>query len=64
MRAPDGSDAQVCGRRFYGDWRVHIVFAEPNEIVVAWVGQHTDQENPHADGATDVSQPAAPCQGC
>jgi hypothetical protein len=29
------------------------VFAEHNEIVVAWVGQHTDQENPHVDGATD-----------
>jgi hypothetical protein len=43
MRAPDGQDAHVCGLRFYADWRIHIVFAEDNEIVVAWVGQHTDQ---------------------
>lgn len=46
----------MCGLRFYADWRMHIVFAEHNEIVVAWVGQHTDQENPHVDGATDVPQ--------
>ena len=51
MRAPDGSDAHICGLRFYADWRMHIVFAENNEIVIAWVGQHTDQENPHIDGA-------------
>jgi hypothetical protein len=45
MRAPDGSDAHVCGLRFYADWRMHIVFAEHNEIVVSWVGQHSDKEN-------------------
>ncbi|HVA20128.1 MAG TPA: hypothetical protein VMU55_08130 [Solirubrobacteraceae bacterium] len=56
MRAPDGSDAHVCGLRFYADWRMHIVFAENNEIVVSWGGQHTDKENPHIDGATDVPE--------
>lgn len=56
MRAPDGSDAHVCGLRFYAAWRMHIVFAENNEIVVSWVGQHTDKENPHVDGATDISE--------
>jgi hypothetical protein len=56
MRAPDGSDAHVCGLRFYADRRMHIVFAERNEIVVSWVGQHTDQENPHVDGATDIPE--------
>ena len=56
MRAPDGSDAHICGLRFYADWRMHIVFAEHNEIVVSWVGQHSDKENPHVDGATDIPQ--------
>jgi hypothetical protein len=56
MRAPDGSDAHVCGLRFYAEWRMHIVFAENNEIVVSWVGQHTDKENPHVDGATDIPE--------
>ena len=56
MRASDGSDAHMCGLRFYADWRMHIVFAEHNEIIVAWVGQHTDEENPHVDGAADVPQ--------
>jgi hypothetical protein len=51
MRAPDGGDAHICSLRFYADWRMHIVFAEDSEIVVAWVGQHTDKENPHIDGA-------------
>lgn len=37
---------------------MHIVFAEHNEIVVAWVGQHNDVENPHVDGAKDVPQVA------
>jgi hypothetical protein len=35
---------------------MHIVFAEHNEIVVSWVGQHSDKENPHVDGATDIPQ--------
>jgi hypothetical protein len=56
MRAPDGGDAHVCGLRFYADWRMHIVFADDNEIVVSWVGRHTDAENPHVDGAADVPQ--------
>jgi hypothetical protein len=56
MRAPDGSDAHVCGLRFYADWRMHLVFGENNEIVVSWVGQHTDAENPHVDGAVDLPQ--------
>lgn len=56
MRAPDGGDAHICGLRFYADWRMHIVFAENNEIVVAWVGQHTDEENAHIDGAADVPE--------
>jgi hypothetical protein len=56
MRAPDGGDAHVCGLRFYADWRMHIVFAEDNEIVVSWLGRHTDAENPHVDGAADLPQ--------
>jgi hypothetical protein len=56
MRAPDDTDTHMCGLRFYADWRMHIVFAENNEIVVSWVGQHTDKENPHIDGAADVPE--------
>jgi len=56
MRAPDGGDAHVCGLRFYADWRMHIVFADDNEIVVSWLGRHTDAENPHVDGAVDLPQ--------
>jgi hypothetical protein len=56
MRAPDGGDAHICGLRFYADWRMHLVFGEENEIVVAWVGQHNDDENTHIDGAEEVPQ--------
>jgi hypothetical protein len=33
---------------------MHIMFAENNEIVVSWIGQHNDKENPHIDGAADL----------
>lgn len=56
MRAPDGDDAHICGLRFYGDWRMHLVFGESDDIVVAWVGRHSDQENVHIDGAEDIPQ--------
>jgi hypothetical protein len=56
MRAPDGGDAHICGLRFYADWRMHLVFGENNNIVVAWVGQHSDKENAHIDGAEDIPQ--------
>jgi hypothetical protein len=56
MRAPEGIDAHICGLRFYADSRMHLVFGEQNEIVVAWVGRHNDDENAHIAGAEDVPQ--------
>ncbi len=56
MRAPDGGDAHICGLRFYADWRMHLVFGDHDDIVVAWVGQHSDEENPHIDGAVDIPE--------
>ena len=56
MRAPDGTDAHICGLRFYGDWRMHLVFGEDDAIVVSWVGRHTETENVHVEGAEDIPQ--------
>lgn len=56
MRAPDGTDAHVCGLRFYADWRMHLVFGDHDDIVVAWLGRHSGDENVHVDGAADIPQ--------
>jgi hypothetical protein len=44
----------VCERRFYRDWRMHLVFGDQNEIVISWVGRHTQDEAVHVDGARDI----------
>ncbi len=54
MRAESGVDHRICERRFYRDWRMHLVFGDLDDIVVSWVGQHTEDENVHADGARDI----------
>jgi hypothetical protein len=51
MRAETGADHRVCERRFYRDWRMHLVFGDEHDIVISWVGRHTEDEDVHADGA-------------
>jgi hypothetical protein len=54
MRAEAGDDHHVCERRFYRDWRMHLVFGDQHEIVISWVGQHTEDEAVHVDGVRDI----------
>lgn len=54
MRAETGDDHHVCERRFYRDWRMHLVFGDHDEIVISWVGRHNEDEAVHADGAQGV----------
>lgn len=54
MRADSGEDHHICERRFYRDWRMHLVFGERDDIVISWVGRHTEDEAVHRDGAQDI----------
>lgn len=54
MRAEMGGDHHVCERRFYRDWRMHLVFGDQDEIVISWVGRHTEDEAVHVEGARDI----------
>lgn len=54
MRAETGGDHHICERRFYRDWRMHLVFGDQNDIVISWVGQHTEDEAVHMEGARDI----------
>jgi hypothetical protein len=54
MRAETGEDHHVCERRFYRERRMHLVFGDQDEIVISWVGQHTEDEAVHVDGARDI----------
>jgi hypothetical protein len=54
MRAETGADHRVCERRFYRDWRIHLVFGDEHDIVISWVGRHTEDEDVHADGAEAI----------
>jgi len=58
MRADDCGDHHVCERRFYGRWRMHLIFATSGEIVISWVGQHAEDEDVHAEGARDIPGPS------
>jgi hypothetical protein len=54
MRAETGGDHHVCEQRFYRDWRMHLVFGDQDEIVISWVGRHTEDEAVHVEGARDI----------
>jgi hypothetical protein len=54
MRANTDTDHRVCERRFYRDWRMHLVFGEEEDIVISWVGRHTEDEDVHAEGAQGI----------
>ncbi len=54
MRADTGTDHRVCERRFYRDWRMHLVFGDNDDIVISWVGRHTENEAVHAEGARGI----------
>jgi hypothetical protein len=54
MRAETGVNHHVCERRFYRDWRMHLVFGEEDDIVISWVGRHTEDEDVHAEGAEAI----------
>lgn len=54
MRAETGTDHRVCERRFYRDWRMHLVFGDEDNIVISWVGRHTEDENVHVEGALGI----------
>lgn len=54
MRAETGADHHVCERRFYRDWRMHLVFGDEDDIVISWVGRHTEDEDVHAEGAEAI----------
>lgn len=55
MRAQTGGDHWVCERRFYSDWRMHLVFGDEENIVISWVGQHSEDEDVHTEGARGIS---------
>lgn len=54
MRADTGADHRVCERRFYRDWRLHLVFGDEDDIVISWVGRHNEDEDVHSDGAEAI----------
>lgn len=54
MRADTGADHRVCERRFYRDWRTHLIFGDDDDIVISWVGRHREDEDVHAAGARDI----------
>lgn len=54
MRAETGADHRVCERRFYRDWRMHLVFGDEDDIIVSWVGRHTEDEDVHAEGSEAI----------
>lgn len=47
MRHPAGGDSRFCNRRFYRQWRMHLLFGEDDYIQVTFVGQHQDEQNVH-----------------
>jgi hypothetical protein len=55
MRADTGADHRVCERRFYAAWRMHLVFGDDDNIVISWVGEHTEDEDVHAEGAQGIA---------
>jgi hypothetical protein len=57
MRGETGADHWVCEWRFYGDWRMHLVFGDEENIVISWVGEHTEDEDVHAEGAQRHPRP-------
>jgi hypothetical protein len=54
MRAETGADHRICERRFYRKWRMHTVFGDDENIVISWVGEHTEDEDVHAEGAQAI----------
>ncbi len=54
MRADTGADHRVCERRFYAAWRMHLVFGDDENIVISWVGEHTEDEDVHTEGAQGI----------
>ena len=47
LRGAGVEHARVCERRFYGDWRMHLVFRSEEEIVISFVGRHAPETNIH-----------------
>jgi putative transposase len=54
MRADTGGDHRICERRFYQDWRMHLVFGDEDEIVISWVGRRTTIRVPGVRVADDL----------
>jgi hypothetical protein len=57
MRASDGSDAHMCGLRFYAEWRMHIVFAQNigyPQLRITDVLADTKQTNELVDGHISI----------
>jgi hypothetical protein len=54
MRAETGANHWVCERRFYRDWRMHMAFGDEENIVISWVGEHTEDEDVHSEGAQGI----------
>jgi len=54
MRGETGADHWVCERRLYRDWRMHLVFGDEENIVISWVGEHTEDEDVHGEGAQNI----------
>jgi hypothetical protein len=42
-----GENYPLCCRYFYGQWRMHLAFPNPETVVIVAVGEHTKQSNPH-----------------
>jgi hypothetical protein len=54
MRTDTGADHRVCERRFYAACRMHLVFGDDENIVISWVGEHTEDEDVHMEGARGI----------
>lgn len=45
----DGESYPLCCRYFYGQWRMHLAFPDPETVVIVSVAEHTEKSNPHAE---------------
>jgi hypothetical protein len=43
----DGESYPLCCRYFYGQWRMHLAFPDPETVVIISVAEHTPDNNPH-----------------
>lgn len=47
LLSSDGESYPLCCRYFYGQWRMHLAFPDPEKVVIIAVVEHTEQSNPH-----------------